>query len=263
MPYRIDLPQCSDDALDRLISVGALDVEAVGDGLAALMPDGVSATVVADALGIDELSVSDAIGRDDGSVWILSPRAVQVGRFSIVPASMPAPDGAIRITDGPAFGTGLHQTTVLCLEAIDELLDTEVATDVLDVGTGSGVLALAALTRGVARAVGLDVDADALAAAAENAHLNGVAGRLELVHGGPDAVHGTWPLVVANVLAAPLMEMAPALVRRVGHRGRLVLSGISWSVAEDVEQVYRRLGMRLVRSETRAGWTLIVLAPSW
>jgi ribosomal protein L11 methylase PrmA len=65
------------------------------------------------------------------------------------------------------------------------------------------------------------------------------------------------------VLPAPLMEMAPALVRRVEHRGRLVLSGIPSSVTPDVEHVYRRLGMRHVRSETRAGWTALVLQPSW
>jgi ribosomal protein L11 methylase PrmA len=69
--------------------------------------------------------------------------------------------------------------------------------------------------------------------------------------------------VLANVLAAPLVEMAALVVRRVGHGGRVVLSGIPSSLAAEVEQAYRHLGMRQLRAETRAGWTALVLAPCW
>ena len=74
---------------------------------------------------------------------------------------------------------------------------------------------------------------------------------------------GTWPLVLANVLPAPLIEMAPALVRRVGHHGQLVLSGIPSSVERDVDQAYCRLGMRRVRAKSRAGWVALGLRASW
>jgi ribosomal protein L11 methyltransferase len=111
--------------------------------------------------------------------------------------------------------------------------------------------------------VGLDIDGDALRVASENARINNLAARLHLVHGGPDAVGGAWPLVLANVLAAPLIEMATLVVRRVGHRGRLVLSGIPSSVIADVERAYRHLGMRRLSVETRAGWSALLLAPSW
>jgi ribosomal protein L11 methyltransferase len=116
---------------------------------------------------------------------------------------------------------------------------------------------------GVPRALGLDVDAEALRAAAENARLNGLDRRLQLTRGGPDAVASTWPLVVANLLAAPLVELAPVLVRRVGHQGRLVLSGIPSSVETDVERAYRRLGMQHVLAQSRAGWSALVLQASW
>jgi ribosomal protein L11 methyltransferase len=116
---------------------------------------------------------------------------------------------------------------------------------------------------GVPQAVGLDIDADALKIAAEHAHLNDVADRLRLVLGGPNAVDGTWPLVVANVLAAPLIEMAPTLVRRIGCRGQLILSGIPQSLESEVRQAYERLGMRHVRSETLAGWTVLLAQASW
>jgi ribosomal protein L11 methyltransferase len=167
------------------------------------------------------------------------------------------------LVEAAAFGTGLHPTTALCLEALEQAVQISPLDAVLDVGTGSGVLALAALMMGVPRALAIDTDDDALRVAAENARINAMEKRLQLVRGGPESVSGVWPLILANVLAAPLIEMAPALVRRVGHEGQLVLSGIPSSVKPDVDQAYRRLGMRGVRVTSRAGWVALVLKASW
>jgi ribosomal protein L11 methyltransferase len=125
------------------------------------------------------------------------------------------------------------------------------------------VLALGALMMGVPRALGIDIDGDALRVAARNARLNALHDRLQLVRGGPEAVTGTWPLVLANVLPAPLVEMAPTLVRRVGHYGQLVLSGIPSSAEQEVDQAYRRQGMRRVCVTSRGGWVALVLQASW
>jgi ribosomal protein L11 methyltransferase len=264
VPYRVDIAHASDAVLDRLLELGALDVDRSPDGgIAALMPDGVATERLARALGVDHLSISPAVGRDADSVWILTPRAIRIGHLQIVPADASAAPGALRLADSAAFGTGRHPTTAMCLEAIEEALQHSTPGALLDVGTGSGVLALAALLTGVPQALGLDLDAEALRAAAENARLNGLDGRLQLTRGGPDAVAGTWPLVVANLLAAPLVELAPLLVRRVGHHGRLVLSGIPSSSEIDVDRAYRRLGMRHVRAQSRAGWSALVLLASW
>jgi ribosomal protein L11 methyltransferase len=263
VPYRIDISCPPHDVFDRLVQLGALDIEPVNDGLAAIIPDGLTPDALAGALGVAGITVSSAVARDNGSVWLLSPRAVRIGSVLIAPLEATAPPGALRLADSTAFGTGHHPTTVLCIEALEEALTIEVPESVLDVGTGSGVLALAALMMGVPRAVGLEIDADVLNIAVENARLNNLADRLQLMLGGPDIVSGVWPLVVANVLAAPLIEMAPILVRRVGSRGRLILSGIPWSLASEVRQTYQQLGMRDVRSETRAGWTVLVAQASW
>ena len=264
MPYRIDLTKMSAHALDRLIELGALDVEVFGDGTAAaLMPDNVTTQQVTDVLGSAALAISPAVGRDAESVWVLSPRPTRIGRVRIVPAHLQAEPGALRLNDGPAFGTGLHPTTALCIETLGELIQDALPDAVLDVGTGSGVLALAALTLGVPRALGIDIDGTALSAAAENARLNGLEDRLQLAQGGADGVTGTWPLVIANVLPAPLIEMAPALVRRIGHHGRLVLSGIVVSLEHDVSEVYRRLGMRRLDTKSRQGWVTLVLQATW
>jgi ribosomal protein L11 methyltransferase len=133
----------------------------------------------------------------------------------------------------------------------------------LDVGTGSGVLALGALMLGVPRAVGIDIDRHALSSAARNARVNGLEDRLQLTHGGPESVGGTWPLVVANLLAAPLIEMAPAIVRRIGHHGRLILSGIPASVEREVDLAYRGLGLQPAAVKTRAGWVALAMYASW
>jgi ribosomal protein L11 methyltransferase len=263
MPYRIDIASPPHDALDRLVQLGALDIEPVDGGLAAIIPDGVTPDSVAHALGVMSVTVSPAVARDNGSVWLLTPRVVRIGSVFIAPPEAAAPPGALRLTDSAAFGTGHHPTTALCVEAIEEALTIAVPDSLLDVGTGSGVLALTALTMGVPRAVGLDIDADALKIAAENARLNNLADRLRLALGGPDIVDGAWPLVVANVLAAPLIEMAPILIRRVGSHGRLILSGIPASLESEVRQTYQRLGMRHIRSETRAGWAVVVVQASW
>jgi len=259
VPYRIDIASPPDDALEQLVHLGALDIEPTNEGLAAIIPDGVSLDSVVGALGAASVAVSPAVGRDDGSVWLLHMRAVRIGSFLVAPPEVPAAPGVLRLTDSPAFGTGHHPTTALCVQAIEESLTFGIPESILDVGTGSGVLALIALMKGVPRAVGLDIDADALNTAAEHARMNNMESRLQLVLGGPDAVDGAWPLVVANMLAAPLMELAPVLVRRVGSRGRLILSGIPWSLELEVRQTYEWLGMRHVRSEKSGGWTVVVV----
>lgn len=264
MPYRIHLPDGRDTVVDRLIELGALDVETCSDGSAdALMPDAVAPGEIGRALGVRDIAVSPAVGRDEGSVWILAPRRVHAGRLRIAPADAADVPGTIRLLDTPAFGTGLHPTTALCLEMLDELVSHDPPASMLDVGTGSGVLAVAALALGVPRVTAIDIDAYAVRVAGDHARLNHVDDRLELRAGGPDGVPGTWPLVVANILAAPLIEMAPTLVRRVSSRGRLVLSGIASSLEDEVRRAYTRGGMRQVRTASRAGWTALVFMASW
>src|SRR5262245_50877532 len=112
MPYRIDLGDGDDDVLETLIELGALDVErSAGRGIAALMPDGVAPQDVARALGRARVAVSPALGRDEDSVWVLSPRPVSAGRIRILPATSAPEAGVLRLIDSIAFGTGLHPTT--------------------------------------------------------------------------------------------------------------------------------------------------------
>jgi len=263
VPYRIDISKPQSDALDRLVQIGAIDVEEVPSGVAAILPDSVTPGEVARALSVDGVRVSQALARDGGSTWLLSPRTVRVGTIQFVPSEAAATPDSIRLADSSAFGTGHHPTTALCIEALEEIIRRNVPDGMVDVGTGSGILALTALKLGVSQAVGLDIDADALKVAAENARLNHVEHRLQLVCGSLDRLDGSWPLAVANVLPAPLIELAPPLVRRVAPGGTLILSGIPSSLKSEVAQPYVRSGMRVARSEDRAGWAMLELRPSW
>jgi ribosomal protein L11 methyltransferase len=149
-------------------------------------------------------------------------------RTWIVPWNMQAPaeaaDGVIvRLDPGLAFGSGTHPTTALCLAWLDSLDLT--GKTVLDFGCGSGILALAALKLGAARAVGVDNDPQAVLATRDNAERNGVGERIG-VHT-PDAEPiATYPVVVANILAVALDALAETLAARVTPGGVIALSGI-------------------------------------
>jgi ribosomal protein L11 methyltransferase len=145
-----------------------------------------------------------------------------------LPDEAQAPDAAVvRLDPGLAFGSGTHPTTALCLQWLDALAGEGTLRDatVLDFGCGSGILALAALKLGAARAIGIDNDPQALIATHDNAARNGVEARLD-VFLPQDAPIATYPVVVANILATALDQLADTLAARVAPGGRIALSGI-------------------------------------
>lgn len=192
-------------------------------------------------------------------------RIVRLGPLVILPMGEPAPEDAadgliLSIEASTAFGTGAHTTTRLCLERIAELPP---ARRVLDVGTGTGILALTALLLGAERAVANDVDPAALIAARANAERNGLGAALELYPGDVESLTASFDLILANIRAPELMRLAMPIVRCVDARGTVLLSGIRESEAEDVERAYRQLGLRALARETREGWTRLELLASW
>jgi ribosomal protein L11 methyltransferase len=169
-------------------------------------------------------------------------------RFRILP-----PDGAAGADDRltlflhrGAFGSGEHETTASCLERLERLDQVEGAR-VLDVGSGTGILALAALRLGAASATCVDVSAEAIAVGRENARLNRLADRVRHVVGSVDAVADRdFTLVLANLYGDLLIAVAPDLVARARPGAHLLLSGMLWEYEFDVRQTYARLGCRLV-----------------
>lgn len=184
---------------------------------------------------------------------------LRFGRLWVVPSWLEVPEEAqhyLRIDPSSAFGTGLHATTALCLERIDELSPVGA---MLDVGTGTGVLAMAALALGAHRAVGTDNDPEALRVAAENAEGNSLGQLLTLRGDDVTAIEERFELVVANILAGPLVDMAPGLADRVAPGGRLILSGVLGTQAEEVSAAYVAAGLTAPVITARDEWVRIEL----
>ncbi len=141
----------------------------------------------------------------------------------------------VRLDPGLAFGTGTHPTTALCLEWLDGLsLDGK---SVLDYGCGSGILAIAALKLGCRSAVAMDIDPQAVTASIQNARANGVDRTLEVVSSRED-IRGTFDVVVANILAGPLVQFAESITSALSSHGMLALSGVLCEQAADVMSAF-------------------------
>ncbi|MCR5855324.1 50S ribosomal protein L11 methyltransferase [Mesorhizobium sp. J428] len=173
-------------------------------------------------------------------------------------------DLAIEIEAGLAFGTGHHGTTAGCLQVLSEVVRREHPRNALDLGTGSAVLAIALAKMAHIPVLATDIDPVATEVAKENAAINGVAAWLTCVtapgfHHAAFAAAGPFDLIVANILARPLMRLAPQMARHVTPGGSLVLSGILDSQRNAVVAAYAGQRFRHVRTLHREGWVAIHL----
>lgn len=177
--------------------------------------------------------------------------------FWIVPSWHEAPPQAkrvMRLDPGLAFGTGTHPTTALCLEWLDsQNLDN---CSVLDFGCGSGILAIAALLLGAPQAAGTDIDPQALEASRDNASRNGIDPARFPVYLPADLPQQPADVVVANILAGPLVSLAPQITALVKGGGRLALSGILAEQAEEVRAAYAS-AFDLDPTAVKDGWVRI------
>ena len=194
-------------------------------------------------------------------IWLDDFHPTRFGRrLWVCPQGQPAPDPEGIIVDldpGLAFGTGHHPTTALCLEWLDSA--KLAGRTLLDYGCGSGILAIAALKLGAAHAIALDHDPQAIEATRRNAEANRVAECLLPCQ--PDDLERLGArlpvdLVIANILAGPLVELSPTLLRHVRPGGDLVLSGVLADQVASVTAAYAQ-GVDLDAVRTREGWALI------
>lgn len=174
-------------------------------------------------------------------VWLTHVKPMRFGRrLWVCPTSGAAPTepGAVivRLDPGLAFGTGTHPTTALCLQMLDAFALEGRA--VIDYGCGSGILGVAAIKLGAARVIAVDIDPQALIATAQNGERNGVAHRLEVRTPATPLADAAADLILANILAQPLIELAPALTAACRPGGELVLSGLLRSQAYEVKAAY-------------------------
>jgi ribosomal protein L11 methyltransferase len=217
---------------------------------------------------------------------------VPVGKSTvIVPAwkryKTKAGEIAIRLDPGMAFGTGTHPTTKLCLTALEEVFQptdgldplplgggrvregVKFPSNILDVGTGSGILAIAAALGGAERVIGLDIDPVAISAARANVRLNRLGRRVRFYSSGPDAA-GTWrryapfDLILANITARENSRLASAYVGLMAPDARLIASGILTRDAETVAVAFAQAGLQVLERQDEGEWTALIstIAPS-
>ena len=210
-------------------------------------------------LGVDAADIRLALLGDDWeTAWQRDWKGMPVGgRLWVRPSFCePAPAGRIDIVldPGMAFGTGQHATTRLCLEAIERVCEHAPPASMLDMGAGSGLLAIAAGKLGAHNILAIDNDPVCVAACRKNAEINAVHMEACLGDVPPDQ---NFELVAANILAGPLIDMAPSLARCVA--GRLILSGLLIAQAEAVTGAYTARGLLHVRTDSLDEWAAVEL----
>ena len=237
--------------------------------------------------GESDLRLISKLGRGEPRVeqlgeadWVTMSQSglqpIRAGRFFVhTPMVCSHPPGTIafEIDAGLAFGTGQHATTCGCLKALDRLSQVDVRfNNIADIGTGTGLLAFAALALWPeARVIATDIDARAVTVARDNAAINGVqlghgAGELLLADAdGMDspllAARAPFDLIIANILAGPLIELAPAFAKSLTAGGTIVLAGLLDTQADGVTAEYEKLGLTLP-DRGSGEWPVLVLSRS-
>lgn len=209
------------------------------------------------------LSVSAVEEQDWMQKWKEGFEAVRLGERLIVAPSWNQPDKGenqvvIQIDPGMAFGTGTHETTRLCLEAIERCWQGGA---LLDVGTGTGVLAIAAAKlRPGSRVVAIDVDPQAVDVARENVAINGLSGSVELSEAPLRNYAGQdFDVVVANLTAEVIIDLMEDLVRCLGSTGVMILSGILTELAADVERALGDSAFKLTERREAGEWCALIV----
>ncbi len=273
-PYvHVEVPASAAELVsDELWSLGASGVEErdastliqggeAGVTLVASFADeGQAARVVAHFGARHEARVEVVVGDAWAHAWRDYFKPTRIGRRLVIRPSWeevdPRPGEVVLTIDpGNAFGSGIHETTRLCLREVDRRVRD--GDRVLDVGCGSGVLSVAALLLGADRARAVDVDPDAVRVSIENARINRVVSRLRVSTTPIERLRGEYDLVLANIQAHVLIPMAEDLMARTAKTGTLVLSGVLAEAREEVLAAFAPMKRRLVAREGE--WVALIL----
>ncbi len=212
-----------------------------------------------------EIALSEIADEDWSRKWKEHFKPLRVGkRFIVSPTWEEAPRDSgrliIRIDPGRAFGTGHHETTRLCLEWLESLARSSPPGSLLDIGTGSGILAIGAALLGFEEIAAVDNDPEAVETAKENVLLNGLSGKIDLRCGTAEEIPTRFDAVVSNIESGPLIRMARAIASSVREGGRLGLSGILAEQADEVRAEYEKMGFAPTGMSTDGEWVLLAFA---
>ena len=209
------------------------------------------------------LSFADVNEEDWSTAWKKYYHPTKIGeRLVIVPCweEYKTAPNEVRVTldPGMAFGTGTHETTRLCMRLLDKIVKPE--NTVLDIGTGSGILAITALLLGAKSAVGVDIDSVAVRVAQENADLNGVGDKITLLCGDlTEHVSGTYDIICANIVADVILRLSSVVTQFMHKDSVLLVSGIIEERCEEIKQALTEQGLTVHEVLTENGWAAIRL----
>ena len=214
-----------------------------------------------EAAGIPYTVETEGVEQEDWqNGWRKYYHPMDIGkRLAIVPSWQEYDTDRVKLILDPglAFGTGGHETTSLCLEALDERVRG--GERVLDIGTGSGILAIAALKLGAGSAEGVDIDPVAVRTAGENAALNGVADKLTVLVGDlSDKASGRYDIITANIVANAIISLAPAVPGLMAENATFIASGIIDSRKDEVIAGLEKAGLAIVEVKEKRGWECII-----
>lgn len=210
------------------------------------------------------LIAGSVVQEDWETAWKRYYHTLEIGnKLAVVPSWEEYNGGraALRLDPGMAFGTGTHETTFLCLELLDELVQG--GEQVLDIGTGSGILAIASLLLGAEKALGVDIDPMCVRVAGENAERNGVTEKYSVVAGDLAAkAGGKYDIITANIVADAIIRLAPEAARRLAPNGRFIASGILEERCGEVAEALAENGLKLLETRRANGWAALLLCLS-
>ena len=214
-----------------------------------------------EAAGIAYAVETEGVEQEDWqNGWRKYYHPMDIGsRLAIVPSWQEYDTDRVKLILDPglAFGTGGHETTSLCLEALDQRVRG--GERVLDIGTGSGILAIAALKLGAASAEGVDIDPVAVRTAGENAALNGVADKLTVLVGDlSDKASGKYDIITANIVANAIISLAPSVPGLMAEGAAFIASGIIDSRKDEVIAALEKAGLSVQEVKEKRGWECIV-----
>lgn len=192
--------------------------------------------------------------------WKQYYHAMDIGsRLAVVPSweEYETDRAVITLDPGMAFGTGTHETTALCLETLDSVIKG--GERVLDIGTGSGILAIAALKLGAESAEGVDIDPMCVRTAGENAQRNGVSGKLNVLIGDlSDKATGVYDVICANIVANAIKALSPQIPALLCENGLFIASGIIDTRRDEVIDAVCAAGLRVEEVKEKNGWVALV-----
>jgi len=190
--------------------------------------------------------------------WKDENKIFEIGKsFVIAPPWVKTKKEKITFVKGESFGTGVHETTVSCIEILEEM-DLK-GKSILDIGAGSGILSIAALKLGAKKAVGFDIDKKAVWECKENAKLNGVEGLDCFMADSAKNINGKFDLIFANIFFDIILSMKDDIDRLTERNSYILLSGIVWEENFTVKTAFERLGFGVVKNLFLNDYTTILL----